>query len=134
VAGEANTAFGAPGAAPRWTQADKDGVGTAPTAACRVWFTLWRGALTEIYYPTVDRAQVRDLQLVFTDGESYVHQERIDFDYDILPEDGAPAYRVTARAGNGGYSFEKTVICDPRSTCVLQRVDAEIKGQHFCRL
>src|ERR1700684_1162306 len=48
-------AFGQPGIEPRWTHGDKDGVGTAFAASSRLWFTLWNGVITEVYYPTVDR-------------------------------------------------------------------------------
>jgi hypothetical protein len=37
-------AFGAPGCDPRWTEADKDGIGTAFSSGSRVWFTLRRAA------------------------------------------------------------------------------------------
>ncbi|MEO0409269.1 MAG: hypothetical protein AAF289_18150, partial [Cyanobacteria bacterium P01_A01_bin.135] len=45
-------AFGPYGTQPRWTQGNKDGVGTAYSMASRVWFTLWNGVLTELYFPT----------------------------------------------------------------------------------
>ena len=54
-------AFGKPGIAPRWTRSDKHGVGTAYSAASRVWFTISAGILNEVYYPTIDRPQIRDL-------------------------------------------------------------------------
>ena len=53
-------AFGHPGIEPRWTHGDKDGVGTAYSADSRIWFTLWKGCVTEVYYPTIDRPQIRD--------------------------------------------------------------------------
>jgi glucoamylase len=56
--------------------ADKDGVGTAYAASSQVWFTLWNGIITEVYYPTVDRPQIRDLQYLITDGKSFFHDER----------------------------------------------------------
>ncbi len=64
-------AFGAPGIEPRWTNGAKEGVGTAYAASCRVWFTLWNGALTEVYYPTIDLPQIRDLQFLITDGVTF---------------------------------------------------------------
>src|SRR5450631_2440228 len=70
-----NHAFGWPGLEPRWTHGDKDGIGTAYSAASRIWFTVWNGIVTEVYYPTVDMPQMRDVQLLFTDGESFFHQE-----------------------------------------------------------
>ena len=60
------TAFGQPGIEPRWTHGDKDGVGTAFAASSRIWFTLWNGVITEVYYPTVDRPQIRDFQFLIT--------------------------------------------------------------------
>jgi hypothetical protein len=38
-----NHAFGWPGLEPRWTHGDKDGIGTAYSAAGRIWFTVWNG-------------------------------------------------------------------------------------------
>src|ERR1041384_1286217 len=64
-------AFGRPGIEPRWTHGDKDGVGTAYAAASRIWFTLWNGIITEVYYPTVDHPQIRDLQCLVTDGKTF---------------------------------------------------------------
>ena len=45
------TAFGAPGILPRWAHGNKEGVGTAYSADSKLWFTLWRGVVTEVYYP-----------------------------------------------------------------------------------
>ena len=53
-------AFGAPGIAPRWTQSAKDAIGTAYSAGSTVWFTASAGILNEVYYPTIDRPQIRD--------------------------------------------------------------------------
>ena len=70
-----NHACGWPGLEPRWTFGDKDGTGRAYSAASRIWFTVWNGIVTEVYYPTVDTPQMRDVQLLFTDGQSFFHQE-----------------------------------------------------------
>jgi glucoamylase len=32
-----------------------------------------RGVVNEVYYPTVDRPQIRDLQYLITDGSSFFH-------------------------------------------------------------
>ncbi len=73
-------AFGWPGIPPRWTAGSKDGVGTAYADASKVWFTLWRGILTEIYWPSVDLPQTRDLQFLITDGKTFFHEEKRDLD------------------------------------------------------
>ena len=66
-------AFGPPGIEPRWAHGDKEAVGMAHAPASRIWFTMWHGILTEVYYPTVDRPQLRDLQYLITDGEHFLH-------------------------------------------------------------
>ncbi len=73
-------AFGGPGIEPRWTHGGKEGVGTAYAASSRVWFTLWKGIVTEVYFPTVDRPQLRDLQFQITDGRSLFLYERSHLD------------------------------------------------------
>ena len=73
-----NGAFGRPGIEPRWTHGDKDGVGTSYAASSRIWFTLWNGVITEVYYPTVDHPQIRDLQFLITDRKSFFYEERRD--------------------------------------------------------
>ena len=116
-------AFGAPGSEPRWTYANKDGVGTAYAVSSRLWFTLLDGIVTEVYCPTVDRAQLRDLQLVITDGETFVHEERrhtLTMTEPLAPQ--VLGYRVLNRDPVGRYSIEKTVITDPHYPCLLQQI------------
>ncbi len=57
-----NGAFGSFGIRSRWTYGGEEGVGTAYAASSQTWFTLWNGIITEVYYSTVDRPQLRDLQ------------------------------------------------------------------------
>jgi glucoamylase len=57
-------AFGRPRTEPRSTQAPKAGVGTAYATFSRPWLTVWNGIITEAYYPTIDRPQIRDLSFV----------------------------------------------------------------------
>src|SRR5271163_492653 len=73
-------AYGAPGIPPRWTRSAKDIVGTAYSTASHVWFTISNGVLNEIYFPTIDMPQVRDLQFLVSDGESFFNEQRRDMD------------------------------------------------------
>ena len=66
-------ASGGPGISPRWTHSAKDVVGTAYATASRVWFTVSRGVISEVYFPTIDRPQIRDLQFLVSDGETFFH-------------------------------------------------------------
>jgi glucoamylase len=114
-------AFGAPGIAPRWTAARKEAVGTAYSSASRIWFTIWRGILTEVYYPTVDRAQIRDLQYLITDGETFFHEEKRELDSEVHELSECLGYSITNRDREKKYHLEKTVISDPHLSCVLIR-------------
>ena len=60
----AQTAPGAPGGTARWTTGAKQGVGTSTTTASKVWYSLADGVLSEVYYPRVDVADSRALELV----------------------------------------------------------------------
>ena len=118
-----SVAFGRPGIQARWTSSSKEGVGTAYADASRVWFTLSHGILNEVYYPTVDRPQTRDLQLLLTDGETFFHEEKRDLSsVTSVLEGGALGYRIVSNDPAGRYRIEKEVIADSFRACVLVRV------------
>src|SRR5438270_4099279 len=114
-------AFGAPGVDPRWTSSEKDAVSTAYAASSRVWFTISHGTLNEIYYPTIDRPQTRDMELLFSDGETFFHEEKRDLTYDFhYIDSSAPAVRVTGSEPKGRYTVTKEFISDPHHPVVLK--------------
>ena len=119
-------AFGAPGMEPRWTSSKKDTVSTAYAASSRIWFTASHGTLNEIYYPTIDRPQTRDMELLLTDEETFFHEEKRDFEYDFHYIDpDALAVRVVASDLNGRYTVTKEFITDPHHPVVLMHVKVE---------
>jgi glucoamylase len=121
-------AFGQPGIEPRWTHGSKDGVGTAYATSSRVWFTVWNGIITEVYYPTVDRPQIRDLQFLITDGKTFFHEEKRHLQSKIERlSPHALRYRITNSDPEGRYEIRKEVIADPHLSCVLQQI--EIGGE-----
>lgn len=119
-------AFGSPGMPPRWTSSTKDGVGTAYSASSRVWFTLSHGILNEIYYPTIDRPQIRDMQLLITDGQTFFHEERRHLQTEIEELDRwSLGYRIVNSDPQQRYRLIKQVIADPHQPCVLVHVQLE---------
>ncbi len=119
-------AFGGPGLEPRWTSSKKDAVSTAYAASSRIWFTASHGTLNEIYYPTIDRPQTRDMELLFTDEETFFHEEKRDFEYDFhYIDDDALAIRVVANDLGGRYTVTKEFITDPHHPVVLMNVKIE---------
>jgi glucoamylase len=128
-------AFGGPGLEPRWTSSVKDAIGTAYSASSRVWFTCSHGILNEIYHPTIDRAQVRDMEFLVTDGETFAHEEKRDlltsFEY-VHPE--ALGVRYVNRDPDGRYSLTHEIICDPHHSVVLQWVRIDGHAELLPRL
>lgn len=123
-----NPAPGGPGAAAMWTRADKDGVGTARSSASQVWFTLAGGIVTEVYFPDVDTPQIRDFQLMFTDGANFFHDAQRDFTHECAPIDPrAPAFRVTSTSTDSQHPYKviQDIITSPDSSCLLIRTRLE---------
>jgi glucoamylase len=123
-----HAAPGGPGLPPRWTRGAKEGVGTAYSTASRVWYTVAAGVLTEVYYPTIDTPQVRDLQFLITDGSTFFHDERRNTVSTIdCVDDASLGFEIVNVADGPRYTLRKTVIGHPHQDCVLMRtrVDAE---------
>jgi glucoamylase len=120
-------AFGAPGIEPRWTHSAKEGIGTAYHSSCHVWFTISHGILNEIYYPTVDQPNTRDVELLITDGESFCHEEKRDLHHEVTyPERNCLLYRLTNSDPAGRYRIVKHVLADPHRSVVLMNVQLEV--------
>ena len=117
---------GGPGIEPRWTHGAKLAVGTAYSTSSRVWYTLDAGCVTEVYYPTIDTPQIRDLQFLFTDGETFFHDERRNFTSDIdCVSEAALGFEVTNHENEGRYTLHKTILGDPYQNCLLIHVRVE---------
>ncbi len=119
-------AFGSPGLEPRWTSSVKDAVGTAYSAASRVWFTCSHGILNEMYFPTIDHAQVRDMEFLVTDGETFFHEEKRDLvsSFAYIDPEGLGVRYVNSDP-DGRYKLTKEILCDPHRATVLMRVRLE---------
>ena len=118
-------AFGAPGVDPRWSPAAKQGVGTASSLESRIWFTLWSGILTEIYYPNVDQPQVRDVEFLFTAEDDLFLEEKCDLEHDVERIEPSQGYRVTSRDRAGRFTCTKEIIADPRRASILMRTELQ---------
>lgn len=121
-----NPAPNGPGSLPTWTRGDKDGVGTAYSLSSSVWFTTAGGIITEVYYPDVDTPQVKDLQMIITDGATFFHDPKVDFDHVCEPiVRDTPGLRLTNTAKNKPYRMIQEVITEPGAACLLIRTTLE---------
>jgi glucoamylase len=111
---------GGSGIEPRCTRDAKTAVGTAYSTSSRIWYTLDHAGVTEIYYPTIDSPQIRDLQFLVTDGERFFHDERRNFvgQIDCVSET-ALGFEVDSREKGGHYCIRKTILGDPYQSCLI---------------
>jgi glucoamylase len=120
---ENSIAFGAPGIEPHWTSSAKTGVGTALGDKSHVWFTLSHGIFDEIYYPHIDKACVRDMGFIVTDGVDFFSEEKRDADSKVhWLARGVPAFGMVNTCRECRYRIEKEIVTDPYRDAVLQHV------------
>ncbi|MEO6715082.1 MAG: hypothetical protein ABIM89_16870, partial [Mycobacteriales bacterium] len=125
--GPAGAAPGAPGGSSTWTTGAKTGIGTSTTVASKVWHTLAQGVLTEVYYPTVDVANVQDLQLVVSDGATFTELERdATTQQTRLLDPSSLTYQQINTDRDGRYRIDKTYVTDPQRSTVL--VDIRVRS------
>jgi glucoamylase len=107
---------------PGWTHSNKSAIGTAYSESSKLWFTMWKGIVTEVSFPTIDRPQLRDVQYLVTDGKSFFHEEKRDLTFDIARiSEGTLGYRCTNADPAGRYMIVNDVIAHPHLSCLLQR-------------
>jgi glucoamylase len=117
------SAPGAPGTASDWVPGDKAGFGTSHSTASKVWYTLSRGTLNEVYYPRIDTPSLRDSQFVVTDGSSFTDREDRDSVHAVqLLDRHSLTYRLVNTAKSGAWRITKTFVTDPAGSTVLERV------------
>jgi glucoamylase len=127
--GPLSYAAGAPGDTARWTNGNKQGIGTAITPVSKVWFTLGDGVLTEAYYPTVDKANLRMLEFLVTDDAGFFERESVDTDHgvDVMGRD-VLAFRQTNTSRSGRYRIIRETYTDPDHQTIVVRVRFEPSG------
>ena len=122
----AGAAPGAPGTASDWVPGDKDGFGTARGTASKVWYTLSRGTLNEVFYPRIDTPSLRDSQFVVTDGSTFTDREDRDSTHQVqLLSSNSLTYRLVNTAKSGNWRITKTFVTDPARSSVLEDVTFE---------
>jgi glucoamylase len=117
---------GAPGTASDWVPGDKDGFGTARGTASKVWYTLSRGTLNEVFYLRIDTPSLRDSQFVVTDGSTFTDREDRDSTHQVqLLSSNSLTYRLVNTAKSGAWRITKTFVTDPSRSSVLEDVRFE---------
>jgi glucoamylase len=131
-----NLAPGAPGHDAHWESAAKDGIGTSASLESKVWFTLHGGVMTEVYYPTVDVANVRLLQFIVVSPNGKrveVESEETTTFLDTL-DARSLSFRQLSTARSGAYTISKTYIVDPSRHAIQIGVHFETRNKAPYRL
>jgi glucoamylase len=133
-------AFDGANVEPKWTRGAKDGVGTAYNYSSMLWYTIAEGIVTEVYFPTIDTPQIRDLQFLVTDGTTFFHDGRRSFDVQYLclgkvsghaSTHDAPAYRIVSQAKDRPYRIIQDIVPAAGETCLLIRARVEAETRDF---
>ena len=117
---------GGPGEAPHWTTSQKNGVGAARGMASHVWFATHHGIVGEVYYPRIDCAAVRDMEMLVTDGRDFFSEEKTDTDCKVAwMKRGVPAFEITNTCKQGRYVIKKWILTDPERHVLFQKTRFE---------
>ncbi|MEO8802186.1 MAG: glycoside hydrolase family 15 protein [Rudaea sp.] len=109
---------GSPGLPPAWSRSAKDAVGTA-LGSSRIWYTLGRGILNEVYWPSCSTPQIRDLGFIVA-GDNFWHEVKRDSNYTLsTPAPDVPLLHVVHR--HARYRLELEILADPIRDVVLIR-------------
>ena len=119
-------AFGAPGIPPRWTRSAKDIVGTAYSTSSRIWYTASACVINEIYFPTIDLPQIRDLQFLVSDGEVFSTKNAATWPARPNTSTSMASRCASSRASSDRYRLIKEIIADPHLPCLL--IDARLEA------
>jgi glucoamylase len=116
---------GAPGLPPTWSSSDKDAVGTSHYSS-RVWFTIGHGILNEVYWPHVDRPQIRDLGFIVADDAGFWSEVKRDAEHQVHAEaPGVPA--ITAVHDHPRYRLTLRICADDHADLV--RIEARLEDR-----
>lgn len=118
-----NSAAGDPGEKPTWNSGAKTLVGTAASSRSRIWYTIGRGTLNEIYFPDVDQANTRSMRFLISDGKKFFSDEAWDAEHQVQwMEPGVPGVRIESRCKSGRYRLSKEILSDPIRDTLIMRV------------
>ncbi len=85
----------------------------------RVWATIGRGILNEVYWPSTGQPQIRDLGFLVAWPGGWCEVKRHDCYTITLPEPYAPVPRIVHESER--FRLELEVVCDDARDCVLIR-------------
>ena len=91
----------------------------------RVWFTLDRGILNEVYDPRVDIPQLRDLGFIVADNAGFWEEVKTLEDCSVeTPAPGIPAAQVVHR--HPRFTLTQRLVPEPNRDVLLLKLTLEV--------
>lgn len=113
----------------------KEGFGTARERASRVWFTITKGAVSEVFSPLVSNTMLRGIEFAVSDGRSFLDLASRDMEHEVVLVDSRTLeYEVTSRNRERGYILHQRIFTDPARDALIIRVRLESARSDSLRL
>lgn len=125
------SAPGAPGVTALRPSAQKSLIGTALGGSSRVYFTGHAGAVTEVFYPTLDEVQSLELEFLVGDSQqTFVDEQRLEPYTSTRPDPRSMRWRTVAGNPDHGWRLSEDLFTDPTRDALVARVHFEALGGH----
>ena len=119
-----NMAPGQPGLTPVWTNSAKEMVGCSLGQA-RLWYTLSRGIVNEIYYPRIDVPQLKDLGFIVAGSQGFWTEVKALDNHTLkFARSGVPAVEVIHQ--HGRFELKLRIAPDPERDVLL--IEMKLEG------
>src|SRR6476620_1162037 len=109
---------GGPGAPPMWGPGRKMAFGAAPGSKSKLWYTIVDGALSEVFFPSIDRVALHELRFFASASGSPPVDDAGDGQHRITWfAPGTPGFIVEST--HHEYRLTKEYFSDPEETAPL---------------
>ncbi len=137
ISAYASAAPGAPGIKPTWSDAKKVQIGSSfhdfkKAAQSYVWFSLSSGVLTETYFPTIDKAQIKDSQILILTKDKKLIEERKEMIHETKVLSPS-LVKLINKTRDGKFEIHHTLYTADKKNMVVDSVEiiAKEEGAEF---
>jgi glucoamylase len=123
----AGEAFGSPGVAAMHGPAQKSFLGTALSPSSQIYFTGYRGIVSEVYYLVLDTTETVDLQFLVGDAAgTFVDEEKLASYSAKQTDPRTMSWEVTTGDAAHDWQVRKTIYTDPTHNSLIERVTLQV--------
>lgn len=122
-------ALGSPGDSSVWAPSQKSFLGTSQNDLSKVYFTGYRGIVSEVFYPKLDNVNTVDLQFLVGDTAAiFVDEEKLQNYTATRPDSHSMRWHVVTNNLSHNWRITKNVFTDPARDALVMRVTFEALG------